>query len=138
MTPAGTRPATRGTLTAHLTPAPMTHPLINIVPLGQGRRRRVTYQQVLKSCGKARCKRCMGGTVPAHGPYWQRIEWDPATGKTRCSYVGLRLPDDVVSASSDQLARLAATVDRLKARIADLTLQLRAARAGTSGAAKAR
>lgn len=57
----------------------------------------MTYQQVYKSCGKGNCGTC-GGTGLAHGPYWQLIEWDPASGGQRCSYVGVRLPAEILAA----------------------------------------
>lgn len=58
------------------------------------RDRHVTYQQVFKSCGKTNCGTC-GGRALAHGPYWQMVEWDAGGRSQRCSYVGLRLPDDL-------------------------------------------
>jgi hypothetical protein len=67
--------------------------LVNVLPLGDHGRRRFTYQQILKSCGKSTCGTCRGDT-PRHGPYWQRIEWDEQGKKVRCRYVGKELPED--------------------------------------------
>lgn len=73
-----------------------TEILINVLPMRAGvRYRRITYEQVMKSCGKGRCRTC-GGTKLAHGPYWQLNEWE--AGKVRTRYVGKQLPAEAEEA----------------------------------------
>ena len=68
--------------------------LINVVPFEEGiRYKRITYEQVKKSCGKSGCGTC-GGTRLEHGPYWQLVEWDEAGKKKRTRYVGKELPPE--------------------------------------------
>lgn len=72
--------------------------LINVVPFEEGARyKRVTYEQVKKSCGKSGCGTC-GGIRLAHGPYWQLVEWDEAGKKKRTRYVGKALPPEAQEA----------------------------------------
>ena len=72
--------------------------LINVVPFEEGiRYKRITYEQVKKSCGKSGCTTC-GGTRLAHGPYWQLAEWDEAGKKKRTRYIGKELPPEAEEA----------------------------------------
>jgi hypothetical protein len=72
--------------------------LINVVPFEENiRYKRVTYEQVKKSCGKSGCRTC-GGTRLAHGPYWQLVEWDEAGRKKRTRYIGKELSPETEEA----------------------------------------
>lgn len=72
--------------------------LMNVVPFEEGiQYKRITYEQVKKSCGKRGCTTC-GGTRLAHGPYWQIVEWDEAGKKKRTRYVGKELPAEAQEA----------------------------------------
>lgn len=48
-----------------------------------------TYQQQMKSCGKANCTRCRHGS-PGHGPYWYAY-WNDG-GRQRSRYLGKHAP----------------------------------------------
>jgi len=75
-----------------------TRTLINVVPYEEGTRyKRVTYEQVKKSCGKRGCSTCHGIEL-AHGPYWQLVEWDEAGRKKRTRYIGKALPPEAEEA----------------------------------------
>ncbi len=75
-----------------------TKTLINVLPFEEGvHYKRVTYEQVKKSCGKAGCTTC-GGTRLAHGPYWQLVEWDERGKKKRSRYIGKELPAEAEEA----------------------------------------
>jgi hypothetical protein len=82
--------------------AGMTQPFITVVPHSDSTTRsaHVTYRQVLKACGKRSCQTC-GGTRRAHGPYWYRTVWDPATKKTCWVYVKA-LPPEATEALQNQ------------------------------------
>lgn len=65
--------------------------LINVVPFEEDiRYKRITYEQVKKSCGKSGCTTCHG-TRLAHGPYWQLVEWDEKGKKKRTRKTKARL-----------------------------------------------
>ena len=49
-----------------------------------------TYRLVAIRCGKENCK-CVGGK--GHGPYWYAF-WSES-GRTRCQYVGKKLPPEI-------------------------------------------
>lgn len=93
--------------------------VINVIPLGRGRRKHVTYLQHMKSCGKTSCKTC-GGRELAHGPYWHRVEYDPDAKKRICRWVGTQLPPEaeaVLIAESSTASALALEVARLRRRL---------------------
>lgn len=72
--------------------------LINVVPFEEGvHYKRITYEEVKKSCGKSGCNTC-GGTNLAHGPYWYRAEWDERGKKKRTKYIGKELPPEAEEA----------------------------------------
>ena len=72
--------------------------LINVVPFEEDvRYKRITYEQVKKSCGKSGCNTC-GGVQLAHGPYWQLVKWDEAGRKKRTRYIGKELPAEAEEA----------------------------------------
>jgi len=72
--------------------------LINVVPFeDEVRYKRITYEQVKKSCGKSGCTTCRG-TKLAHGPYWQLVEWDETGKKKRTRYIGKELPPEAEEA----------------------------------------
>jgi Domain of unknown function (DUF4094) len=123
---------------------------INVVPLAEGiRYRRVTYVQVKKACGKKMCSVCHG-SMRAHGPYWQLVEWDKTRRKKRTTYIGKQLPPEAEAAlrrqrrSADpefhrlvhrteellqERERQQHQIARLQRRIARLEVELRHARA---------
>jgi hypothetical protein len=75
-----------------------TKTLINVIPYEDDTHyKRVTFEQVKKSCGKRSCGVC-GGVRLAHGPYWYRAEWDPHGAKKRTVYVGKELPPEAEEA----------------------------------------
>lgn len=75
-----------------------TKTLINVIPYEDDTHyKRVTYEQVKKSCGKRGCRKC-GGARLEHGPYWYRAEWDADGRKKRTIYIGKELPSDAEDA----------------------------------------
>jgi hypothetical protein len=62
----------------------------------------ITYQLKLISCGRRRCGRCRG-RAPAHGPYWYAY-WKVG-GKTRCKYIGKKLPEVIRTQAAAGAAR---------------------------------
>ena len=75
-----------------------TKTLINVIPYEDDTHyKRVTYEQVKKSCGKKSCRKC-GGERLEHGPYWYRAEWDADGRKKRTIYIGKELPSDAEDA----------------------------------------
>lgn len=93
--------------------------VINVIPLGRGRRKHVTYVQHMKACGKPTCKTC-GGRELAHGPYWHSVEYDTDAKKRVCRWVGARLPPEaeaVLIAERSTASSLALEVARLRRRL---------------------
>ncbi len=74
---------------------------ITVISREDAHAKRLTYEQVMRSCGKRSCQTC-GGTRRAHGPYWYKSEWNPETKKKRMVYIGKELPVEAAEALRDR------------------------------------